>query len=77
MAYLERLAPLATLAVTMWDDRRGFDELEAGRVDVAITSAEDPPATLRYQYLLTEHYACAMSTALRRAARRSMIPAPW
>jgi len=61
IADLEGLAPLATLAVTMWDDGRGFDELEAGRVNVAITSAEDPPATLRYQYLLTEHYACAIA----------------
>jgi DNA-binding transcriptional LysR family regulator len=61
IAELEQHAPKASIAVTIWDDRRGFDELEAGRVHVAITSAEDPPATLRYQYLLTEHYACAIA----------------
>jgi DNA-binding transcriptional LysR family regulator len=57
---LEQLAPLSSLAVTMWD-RNGCDEIETGRVDLAITSAEDLPRPLRHEPLLTEGYVCAVA----------------
>jgi DNA-binding transcriptional LysR family regulator len=66
---LERLAPNAALAVTAWSER-SYEDLGTGRLDVAIMSADDPPATLCREKLFDEEYVCMVAAAHPARGRR-------
>jgi DNA-binding transcriptional LysR family regulator len=57
---LQNNAPTAALDLTRSDERT-VDELSAGRIDVAILSVDDAPATLNREKLFDDDYVCLVA----------------
>jgi DNA-binding transcriptional LysR family regulator len=60
LADIETRAPLATLDLQKSDDRT-FESVVSGRIDAAMVSTGEPPATLRKEKLFDEEYACIVA----------------
>lgn len=69
---LEALAPKASLEVLMWNDRT-FDDIAAGRLDAAVGSAKDAPATLRSEKLFDDEYVCIVAPDHPLRGRRANL----
>lgn len=57
---LEERSPGSGLSMMAWNER-SYDDLETGRLDAAIMSADDPPSSLVCEPLFEEDYVCMVS----------------
>jgi DNA-binding transcriptional LysR family regulator len=68
---LQDNAPSSALDLTRSDERTA-DELSAGRIDVAILSVDDAPATLNREKLFDDDYVCLVAADHSLAHRSSV-----
>ena len=68
---LQENAPSSALDLTRSDDRT-TDEVSAGRIDVAILSVDDAPATLNREKLFDDDYVCLVAADHSLAHRSSV-----
>jgi DNA-binding transcriptional LysR family regulator len=68
---LQNHAPSAALELTRSDERT-VDEVSAGRIDVAIISVDDAPASLNREKLFDDDYVCIVAVD-HALARRSNV----